>query len=173
MVWLDDHSAFTTDGRTLYIGRRLLERLADDDAAAFVIGHELAHHRLGHIPQLPATWIGAARSVWLWFRATWIKTPGRERDADLLAIELCLDAGYDPERCVAALEHLEQVSLDHGDVDGVLGHEDGHTRDHPPLRDRIAAIRSHTAAVRAAIGCRSSSAGGASAGARPCSRPAC
>lgn len=148
VVWLSEHTAFTTDGRTLYISRRLLERLADDDAAAFVIGHELAHHRLGHIPHVPASWIGAARVLWIWLRRTWIKTPGRERDADLLAIELCMNAGYDPERCVAALEYLEQVALDYGDVDGVLGHEDGRQREHPPVRDRIAAVRAHAAAVR-------------------------
>ena len=68
-----------------------------------------------------------------------------ESDADKLAIELCIRAGYDPERCLAALEILALVSLDYGDVDGVFG------GDHAvilPLNDRIAVVRAHAAAFR-------------------------
>lgn len=147
VVWLADHNAFTTAGRTLYISRRLLERLADDDAAAFVLAHELAHHRLGHVPALPRGLFGAARVLGAWLQQRWIKAPGREHDADLLAIELCLAAGYDAERCLAALEHLEQVHLDYGDVDGVLGREDGRARSHPALRSRVARVRAHVGAL--------------------------
>jgi Zn-dependent protease with chaperone function len=131
-----------------YVSRRLLERLADDDAAAFIIAHELAHHRLGHIVAIPRSWLGVARGVLIWLEQRWTKTPGHERAADLLAIELCLDAGYDPERCIAALAHLEQVSLDYGDVDGVLGSEGGARRSHPAIRARIAAVRDHLAKAR-------------------------
>ena len=153
VVWLDDHNAFTAQGRTIYVSRRLLERLADDDAAAFVVAHELAHHRLGHIPDLPRSWLGVARMPLIWLQQRWITTPAREHDADQLAIELCIDAGYDPERCIAALEYLGQVSLDYGDVDGVLGPESGGggRRSHPALQVRIAAVRDHLAAMRRGI----------------------
>ncbi len=53
VVWIEDEPAFTGPGRTIYVGRRLLERLVDDDAA-FVVGHELAHHR-------PPGWLSSRR----------------------------------------------------------------------------------------------------------------
>ena len=148
VVWLDDHTAFTTPGRTIYIGRRLLERLADDEAAAFVIAHELAHHRLGHIPALPRSWLALSKLLLVALARLWIATPGHEHDADQLAIQMCVDAGYDPELCIAALDHLVNVVLDYGDVDGVLGSEDGvERRSHPALNKRIAAVRAHLAAL--------------------------
>lgn len=152
VVWLDVHNAFTLQGRTVYISRRLLERLPDDDAAAFVIAHELAHHRLGHVPALPTSWLGVGRLLLVRLETAWIATPARETDADLLAIEMCIDAGYDPERCIAALEHLSNVALDYGDVDGVLGAEDGTPPpSHPALVKRIAAVRAHLERVRRGI----------------------
>jgi Zn-dependent protease with chaperone function len=152
VVWLDTHDAFTAQGRTVYVSRRLLERLPDDDATAFVIAHELAHHRLGHLPALPVSWLGVARLVLVRLETAWVATPARETDADQLAIEMCIDAGYDPERCLAALEHLVNVSLDHGDVDGVVGVEAGAApRSHPALVARIAAVRAHMAAARRGV----------------------
>ncbi len=146
VVWLSDHGACTTFGKTVYISRRLLERLPDDDAAAFVVGHEIAHHRLGHIPAYLASPLWPARIVLARLDQV-LRSQQRERDADCLGIELCLAAGYDPERCLAALQHLVMVSLDYGDVDGVLGGGGG--RSHPALNDRIAAVREHVAGVRA------------------------
>jgi len=146
VVWWAEHSAFTTFGETIYMSRRLLERLPDDDAAAFVVAHEIAHHRLGHIPRYLTSPLLPARLV-LARLGQILCSPRREGDADCLGIELCLSAGYDPERCLAALEHLAMVSLDYGDVDGVLGGGPG--RSHPALHDRIAAVREHVAGVRA------------------------
>lgn len=152
VLWLDDHNAFTAQGRTVYLSRRLLERLPDDAAAAFVIAHELAHHRLGHLPVLPANWLGKARLLLVRLETAWVATPAREIDADLLAIEMCIDAGYDPERCIEALHHLVNVSLDYGDVDGVLGAESAASpRSHPPLTRRIAAVRAHVSAARRGV----------------------
>jgi Zn-dependent protease with chaperone function len=152
VLWMDDHNAFTTQGRTIYISRRLLERLPDDDAAAFVIAHELAHHRLGHVPALPASWLGIARLLLVRLETAWVATPARETDADLLAIEMCIDAGYDPERCIVALQHLVNVSLDYGDVDGVLGPEEQTSaRSHPALTARIRAVRAHVAVARRGV----------------------
>lgn len=49
--------------------------------------------------------------------------PEREAQADLYAVELCLDAGYDGQRCLQAFDILENHSLDRGDYDGVFGPE--------------------------------------------------
>lgn len=149
VLWMDDHDAFTAQGRTVYLSRRLLERLADDDAAAFIVAHELAHHRLGHLPALPVGWLRVARLVLVRLESAWATTT--EAEADLLAIEMCIDAGYDPERCIAALEHIVNVSLDYGDVDQVLGNEAGVPGTHPPLVARIAAVRAHVVSVRAGV----------------------
>lgn len=150
VVWTDEYNAFTAQGRTIYLSRRLLERLDGDDAAAFIVAHELAHHRLGHIPEVPRSWLGVARLTVIWLQQRWITLQAREHDADLLAIEMCMDAGYEVERCLSALEVLMQVLLDYGDVDGVLGPEGGSraARSHPAMSARIAAVRAHVAQVR-------------------------
>ena len=145
VVWWSEHTAFTTFGRTIYISRRLFERLPDDAAAAFVIAHEIAHHRLGHIPKYVGSRLLPVRLV-LAMLEHLLCSPRHETDADKLAIELCIAAGYDPERCLAALDILSQVSLDYGDVDGVLGGDV--RRSHPPLHDRIATVRAHVVGVR-------------------------
>src|SRR5688500_521641 len=110
VVWSEEHNAFTGPGQTVHVSRRLLERL-DEDATAFVVAHEIAHHRLGHIPK----W-GSRMSVMLPFRLALhvleraIATRDNESDADALALEMCLDAGYDADRCIGALEFLATVA---------------------------------------------------------------
>lgn len=146
VVWSASHGAFTAAGRTVYISRRLLERLPDDDAAAFVIAHELAHHRLGHVPGVTLARLPVQLAISLLRRL--IAGVHNERQADLLAIELCIDAGYDPDRCIVALEILDQIALDYGDVDGSLGDVTLRGRSHPAVRDRISAVRAHVEAVR-------------------------
>jgi hypothetical protein len=49
--------------------------------------------------------------------------PDRETQADQYSVELCLNAGYDGERCLRAFDILENESLNRGDVDGVFGPE--------------------------------------------------
>jgi Zn-dependent protease with chaperone function len=150
VVWLDEHTAVTAPGRTIYFSRRLLERLPDDDAAAFVVAHEIAHHRLGHLPRLTGAALLPVR-VALALLGRRIASPRREREADLHAIELCHRAGYDLDRCIVALEILEQVSLDYGDVDGVLGNTSWWSRlerGYPSLRERIEATRARAARLR-------------------------
>jgi Zn-dependent protease with chaperone function len=151
VIWIDRYNAFTAPGRTIYMSRRLLERFADDDAAAFVVAHELAHHRLGHVPPpLPTGLLLLPLRIVLALLRLRVATPAHERDADLLAIEMCLEAGYDPARCIAAFELLDQVALDYGDIDGSLGADGGWAdgRSHPPTRARIEALRAHVAAWR-------------------------
>jgi hypothetical protein len=49
--------------------------------------------------------------------------PEREGQADLYAMQLCLDAGYDGTRCLQAFDIMENLSLDMDDVSGVYGPE--------------------------------------------------
>lgn len=151
VIWLDGHNAFTGPGRTIYLSRRLLERMPDDDAAALVVAHELAHHHLGHVPRLSRSWYFLPLQVVLYRLRRNIVTAARERDADLLAIELCVDAGYDGERCVAAFELLDRIVLDYGDLDGSFGAEapGASQPSHDPVKARIAAVRAHLERVRA------------------------
>ena len=148
VVWLREANAYLCDDRTVYFSRRLLERLPDDDAAAFIIAHELAHQRLGHVHGASLRWSAPRRFAWRLVRELSVPSAERERDADLIAIELCLDAGYDLDRCLEALHHCEHVLFDLGNVDGVVGAEDGVVGSHPPIRARIDAVRAHAAAVR-------------------------
>jgi hypothetical protein len=106
-----------------------LER-CDDEAAAFVIAHEIAHHDLGHLDLFP-DWVARAghalRLGGALFTAvfremeTRIYGPENECDADRYALRMCLDAGYDGERCLAVFDHLERDALDHRDLDMVYG----------------------------------------------------
>jgi len=138
IVWWQDHDAFTMVGRTIYVSRRLWERFPDDETAAFVIAHELAHHRLGHLP--PATrWLPVEAMLALLERRA--RSRLRETDADLVAIDLCMAAGYDPERRLAGFEILAHIMLDYGDVESVVG--DGLDSTHPSIHGRMRAVRAH------------------------------
>jgi predicted Zn-dependent protease len=155
VVWTDVHTAFTAPGRTIYLSRRLLEQLPDDDAAAFVIAHELSHHRLGHVPAPIAGWHRLPVTLVLLSLQWLIAGQEQEHDADLLAIEICLDAGFDADRCLAAIDILTRVALDYGDLDAALGADPDARgaapgrRSHPTLPARRAAARAHLARVRA------------------------
>jgi hypothetical protein len=73
-------------GGVIYLPRNLLD--GTDDAVALRLARELAHRALGH------------HTRWRFLASAAL----RDRDADLHAIELCLDAGYDVERCLAAVD---------------------------------------------------------------------
>ena len=123
-----DCTAFTTPGPYIYISRRLLERLPSDEALAFVLSHEAAHHDLRHLDLfrgwsevLPAGAIGSFAAAIFRKLSHQMYGPTRESEADQYAVALCLDAGYDGERCLQAFEILENESLNRGDIDSVFG----------------------------------------------------
>ncbi len=168
VLWVSEAGAFTGPGRYVYVSRRLLERCPADDAVAFVLAHEIAHHDLGHV-ELFAGWLwnlprgmGSVMLAGL-FRSGAKRCYGPEREvaADRHALELCRSAGYDPALCLKLFDVLEADALDHGDVDGVYGPEaayapemDGtpewrselevwlweRARGYPSLRERRAAL---------------------------------
>jgi len=50
-----------------------------------------------------------------------IHGPELECDADRLAIEMCIAAGYDPFECLKLFDKLEKISLDMNDLETVFG----------------------------------------------------
>lgn len=106
------------DGRHVFVTTGLLARLGGDDQIAFVIAHELAHNILRHAAILRSDKVRHGRIV----RQT-------ERDADALAGELMLDAGFDP---VAGAQALLRLAADGGGTN-----LSGHGSD----ADRVEAMR--------------------------------
>jgi Zn-dependent protease with chaperone function len=123
-------NAFAAPGRYVYITRRLLERLPSDECAAFVLGHEVGHHDLGHLASfrgwtewLPRNVAGAVGASLVQQLGHRLYGPEREADADRYAVALCVDAGYSGERCLQAFQILENEMLDRGGYDAVFGPE--------------------------------------------------
>lgn len=130
ILLLPRSTAFTFLGRYVYISRRLYERLPSDETVAFILAHEIAHHDCGHLAlyQGLSSWLprSAATSYLAVVTALLernIYSAEKETQADLYAIQLCLDAGYNGELCAQLLTILENESLDAGDIDGVYGPE--------------------------------------------------
>ena len=127
--WLQSFSAFTAPGKYVYFSRPLLERCPHEDAAAFVIAHEIAHHDLGHLELFSGPFARHAARLQvgvlaiLFFRMLQkrIYSPEWELAADRRAIDLCLKAGYDPAKCLYLFHILELIALDYGDLGMVYG----------------------------------------------------
>jgi hypothetical protein len=169
--WSDLITAFTAPGRYIYFSRRLLERCPDDDSAAFVVAHEIAHHQLGHLRIFPHWLAALARVSHGWIAAAVVQSverklygPEKESETDHRALDLCLAAGFDGKKCIHVFDILEQASLDHGDTEGVFGldaNEDDdpdadiswttrlrswtweRMRGYPPIQDRRDALLSY------------------------------
>jgi len=127
--WLSAFNAFTAPGRYIYFSRRLLERCPHEDAVAFVMAHEIAHHDLGHLDLFSGSFarhaarLDTGRLAILFFRMLQkrIYSPEWELDADRRAIDLCLKAKYDIAKCLYLFHILEMVALDYGDLKMVYG----------------------------------------------------
>jgi len=126
--WLEEVTAFTAPGRYIYFSRRLYELCATDEQVAFVVGHEIAHHDLGHvalfhgwadkIARLPGATLFA-----LFFHGLerLVYGPQKECDADRHGLDLCVSADYEGRRCLELFDILEQRALYIGDLDMVYG----------------------------------------------------
>lgn len=134
-VEMDEMTAFTAPGRYIYFARRLYQACYTDEQVAFVIGHEMAHHDLGHVA-LFRGWAGAvARLPGAWLFAVFFQAlerllygPKKESQADRHGLDLCLAAGYSGERCLELMDIMERMALDAGDEEGVHG-SDAETND--------------------------------------------
>ena len=130
ILWVPPPLAFTLAGSHVYVARSLFQRLPSDDALAFVLAHEAAHHDLGHLDLFDgwARWLPRSHAtgyVAMLARLFEHHTYGPEREmaADEYAIRLAMQAGYDGDRSAQALAILEQLALDRGDIGGVFGPE--------------------------------------------------
>jgi predicted Zn-dependent protease len=131
--WLQGFpSAFTAPGRYVFFSRSLFQLCRCDEMAAMVIAHEIAHHDLGHLRLLRGRFANAigmrfkfAISALYRIIQKQLNGPEQERDADRHALELCLKAGYDGDKCISVYDILSKVSLDMRDTEGVYGlHEE-------------------------------------------------
>jgi hypothetical protein len=177
--WLDEAVAFTAPGRYIYFSRRLFELCATDEQVAFVVGHEIAHHDLGHVALFHG-WANAvarlpgAALFAVFFQALESRLYGPEKEcqADRHGMNLCLAGGYSGDRCLEMLDILEQRALDLGDQDIVYGPDEEsddeldanatwttkaqiwawqRRRGYLPIRDRRQMLRKHLDACRGAL----------------------
>ena len=89
------------DGRDIVVTGKMIRFAAEDDALAFVVAHELAHNILAHAERLrgiSSQFIGPAEAQ---------QIKDSEIEADNLAIELMVNAGFDP---VAAQRLLAKMA---------------------------------------------------------------
>jgi len=128
--WSEIVTAFTAPGKYIYFSRRLLERCTDDESAAFVVAHEIAHHQLGHLRIFSHRLAALARVSNGWMAAVYVHAieravygPEKESAADHRALDLCLQAGYDGRKCLRVFEILSQHALDLGDTQVTFGLE--------------------------------------------------
>lgn len=127
-----DINAFATiemiDGKPQSIvvcSRGLLQKVVqgDPNKLAYVLGHELAHHILGHTRQPPA------QTDFL--RATF--TRAQELEADHRGMELSLQAGYSYDGGLSAMRKMIDLGLNYSSFEGL-------SSDHPSWYDRIAQL---------------------------------
>lgn len=142
----------------ILITRSLLDQL-DEDTAAFVLAHEVAHLALGHAKlklagaaSAPAT--GAVQQALRAMEASIGNLPPegtpedpklQELDADALGLLLSMRAGYPATAGVRFFKDLQSLpGLPQG-----TWHKDG---THPPIETRAAALRQHARAFCRLLG---------------------
>lgn len=127
VLWIRLFTAFTAAGRYLYVSRRLLERCADDESAAFLVAHEIAHHDLGHLsapdwlPESVRKRGGRMMASIYAAIAHQLHGPERECAADRHALDLCVKAGYSVAKCLELFGVLERYAAEVGDEDMIHG----------------------------------------------------
>ena len=82
------------DGRRLFISTALAGFAANDDELALILGHELAHHVLGHRHWSEVGGAGRRKNDEAW--RTEGGEGGAEQQADRVGLYLSARAGYDP-----------------------------------------------------------------------------
>lgn len=103
----------------------ILQKVVDGDAdrLAYILGHEIAHHVLGH-PQIPQ-----AETAFL--QTTFDRA--QELEADREGMELATKAGYSFTGGLSAIRQMIALGLDYSSFEGL-------SSDHPSWSDRIAML---------------------------------
>jgi len=133
IVGTADYSAASTPDRTIVVPFGLLQRAKSDDEVAWVIAHEFSHIALGHVrrqasrPSLsPSFWNAihptlmadeSSRSSSLPIRVDQLRTfielnvasfsRNQEDQADVLALDLILAAGFSPMGANSAFDNID------------------------------------------------------------------
>jgi hypothetical protein len=138
-----EFNALCLPGGFMYVFEGLLTRLADDDAVAFVMAHEITHASERHWKRMVEKMRGPALLAALagtafgaddvaMFAATLVEAQysrEQEASADEGGVSLAASAGFDPVGAVAAAQLM--AKLDSGDSTPL------YLRSHPPARDRV------------------------------------
>jgi Zn-dependent protease with chaperone function len=91
------------DGRTVAVTGKMIRFAGEDDALAFVVAHEMAHNILRHAERLrgvPSEFADADDAA---------RVKQTEMEADALAVELVVRAGFDPEASKVLLGRMMKV----------------------------------------------------------------
>jgi len=152
VVEMPSPNAFAIPGGHVFVTRPILDLCQEHEGqTAFVLAHEMAHVAKGHSMDRMVTHsavsfaagLASARSA----VAAWAKQVGvsavqsaysqdQELEADRLAVRLIGAIGYDGSAAEALLRNLAGAVSDRGP--GGLGR---YFSSHPPLQERVAAIR--------------------------------
>jgi Zn-dependent protease with chaperone function len=131
LLWTTGYLAVTRRGPWVYVSHGFASRLTDD-ALAFVIGHEMAHHDLGHL----STMYIAAGALGNWQRI--------ELAADRHGLELAVRAGFSRAAALDALDpHWddEEPADPFADFPPALAeYLNRFRRSHPPVAERRKAL---------------------------------
>ncbi len=132
VLWTSDYSAVTMRGKWVYVAKGFAQRLSDD-ALAFVLAHEMAHHDLNHmrVDMIMTGMMGYRQQM--------------ELQADRHGLKIAMDAGFDPAGGLEALNPVIFVDEPEDPLEEwPEAMRDMVRRDkttHPPIQVRLAAIR--------------------------------
>ena len=139
-----EFNAVCFPGGIMYVFEGLLNRLPDDDAVAYVMGHEITHashrHWANQTRKTSRDFVlGLAFNVLTRTNAgtdtaallSYSYSRGDESDADRTGMELMWAAGYDPEKALAAPRVMAELEKASG------GGTPPYLRTHPHPKDRI------------------------------------
>jgi len=112
-------NAFALPGGFVYVYRGLLQAVPNDDAVAFILGHEIVHATRRHaVKQLRKNsvlelvsiplrrWIGGSGRDWLRLIMQQMYSRDDESEADRMGLELATRAGFSPDGGPLAMETL-------------------------------------------------------------------
>ena len=127
--WLKTPLAFTLPGRYVFVSRNFFQLCANDEQFAFVVAHEIAHHDLRHVEVNLPRWFSRIINdevhvaIWMLQRMLLSQETRYEQEfeADALALQMCIEAGYDPDKCLGLFRVMEKLLLDFRNIDAVFG----------------------------------------------------
>lgn len=124
------------DGRLVQVPAKLAEEYGENGLVA-IVAHELAHNIMRHRERLNA--LGVDFGMMSAFGRNVRYFRQAETEADILAVYLLANAGYDPQIAVDFWNRFGPA-----EAGGVL-----RARTHPAWRDRVATMAHHIALIRA------------------------